>query len=274
MAIPTIPRHIAVALILLASFSSEATADDPVMSLKAAVASEERSEANRARDPYRHPFETLEFLGVKDGMAVVEIWPGGNAWWTEILAPFLKDRGRYYAAESGAETEGAAAARTRLRAKLASNPDRYGRVTIVRFDPDGQDIVPPGTVDMILTFRNLHNWMAAGKAETAIAAFYRALKPGGTLGIEDHRGRTDLPQDPQAKDGYVREDYAIALIERAGFTLVGRSEINANPKDTKDYTAGVWTLPPTYRLKDQDRDRYTAIGESDRFTLKFVKPNP
>jgi len=125
----------------------------------------------------------------------------------------------------------------------------------------------------VLTFRNIHNWMAAGEAEAAFKTFYNALKPGGVLGLEEHRARADQPQDPLAKSGYVREDFAIALAESVGFKLAGQSEINANPKDTKDYSAGVWALPPTFRLKDVDRDKYAAIGESDRFTLKFVKPS-
>jgi len=132
--------------------------------------------------------------------------------------------------------------------------------------------VPPASVDMVLTFRNIHNWMARGKAEQHFAAMFRALKPGGTLGVVEHRGNAAKPQDPQARSGYVNEQYAIDLIEAQGFKLVAKSEINANPKDTKDYEQGVWTLPPVYRLGDVDRDKYREIGESDRFTLRFVKP--
>jgi len=144
-------------------------------------------------------------------------------------------------------------------------------VVVTAFDAGKLEIAPAGSADFVLTFRNLHNWLERDELEGALRAFHRALKPGGVLGVVDHRGRTDEPQAAQMKRGYVREDVAIALIERAGFKLAGRSEVNANPRDTKDYPAGVWTLPPTFRLGDQDRARYAAIGESDRFTLKFVK---
>ncbi|HWT96047.1 MAG TPA: hypothetical protein VN229_00470 [Terriglobales bacterium] len=249
-----------------------ATATD--QSLQALVAGPQRSDKNRARDIYRHPYETLAFFGLRDDQTVVEIEPGSGAWWTEILAPYLHDHGHYYAAGPANDNSSAEATSSRqgFAAKLASAPALYGNVTVTQFDGDRFDIAPPGSADMVLTFRNLHNWIADGTAEPALRAFYRALKPGGVLGIEDHRGRTDQPQDPKAASGYIRQDYAIALIEKAGFKLAATSEIDANPKDTKDYPAGVWTLPPTLRLKDQDRAKYLAIGESDRFLLKFVKP--
>jgi predicted methyltransferase len=142
---------------------------------------------------------------------------------------------------------------------------------VTKFNADRHEIAPPGSADVVLTFRNLHNWLERGELEGALRAFHKALKPGGVLGVVDHRGRSELTQEAQMKTGYVREDVAIALIEQAGFRLAGRSEVNANPKDTKDHPEGVWTLPPTYRLKDKDRAKYQAIGESDRFTLKFVK---
>ena len=145
-------------------------------------------------------------------------------------------------------------------------------MAVVSFPATGGDVVPPGTLDMVVTFRNIHNWMAGGWAPQAFASMYKALKPGGILGVVEHRGNSELPQDPKAKSGYVREDEAIRLIESQGFALVAKSEINANPRDTKDYPQGVWTLPPVYRLGDKDRETYAAIGESDRFTLKFVKP--
>jgi predicted methyltransferase len=148
----------------------------------------------------------------------------------------------------------------------------YDKVEVVSFLADGADAVPPGTVDMVVTFRNIHNWMARDQAAQAFASMYRALKPGGVLGVVEHRGNPAVPQDPKAKSGYVNEDYAIRLIEEQGFRLVAKSEVNDNPKDTKDYEQGVWTLPPTYRLGDKDREKYAAIGESDRFTLRFVKP--
>jgi predicted methyltransferase len=142
---------------------------------------------------------------------------------------------------------------------------------VTRFNAGRHEIAPPGSADFVLTFRNLHNWIERGEVEGALRAFHQALKPGGVLGVVDHRGRADMTQEAQMKSGYVREDYAIALIEKAGFRLAGRSEVNANPKDTKDHPVGVWALPPTYRMKDQDRAKFQAIGESDRFTLKFVK---
>jgi predicted methyltransferase len=161
---------------------------------------------------------------------------------------------------------------TEYQQTLASRPDLYGAVEVVTFPSDGSDVVPPGSLDMVVTFRNIHNWMARDSAGQAFATAYKALKPGGVLGVVEHRGNAAVTQDPKAKSGYVNEDYAIRLIEGQGFRLVGESQVNANPKDTKDYEQGVWTLPPTYRLGDKDRQKYADIGESDRFTLKFVKP--
>ena len=232
---------------------------------------------NRARDPYRHPLEVLEFFGVPDNAAVIEILPGASGYWTEILAPYLKAGGRYIAAieRQGLCRPPKIAARDRRDLKRRSPPIRrtIGKVETAEFLPGVKGAgAPAGTADFVLTFRNIHNWMAAGTTDQAFATFFKALKPGGVLGVEEHRGRADAPQDPVAKSGYVRQDYAIALAEAAGFKFVGSSEVNANPKDTKDYPVGVWTLPPTYRLKDQDREKYAAIGESDRFVLKFVKP--
>ena len=237
------------------------------------VAHASRSAGNRARDPYRHPLETLTFLGVEPNSAVVEILPGGAGYWTEILAPYLKDHGRYIAANAPKDTESGEMQRENAAflAKVAADADTYGKVEVTEFKADRYAIAPAGSADFVLTFRNIHNWMASGEVEKSFAAFHKALKPGGALGVEEHRGRADQPQDPLAKSGYVRQDVAIAMAEKAGFRLVASSEINANPRDTKDYPAGVWTLPPTYRLKDQDRATYAAIGESDRFLLKFVK---
>ena len=242
-------------------------------SLEALVSGPQRSPANRARDPYRHPLEDLRFLGVKPKDVVVEILPGGSGYWTEILAPYLRAGGRYIAANPPkADTSNeAVSGNAAFAAKVAGDPADLGKVAVAEFAPPA-DLVPPGSADVVLTFRNVHNWMADGTTEAVFASFFRALRPGGTLGIEEHRGRTDLPQDPAAKTGYVRQDAVIGLAERAGFRLVAASEVNANPRDTKDYSAGVWTLPPTFRLKDQDRDRYAAIGESDRMLLRFEKP--
>jgi predicted methyltransferase len=242
--------------------------------LKAAAAAPLRSDANKARDAYRHPVETLTFFGLKDNMTVVEVWPSGG-WWTEILAPVLKDKGKYVAAnwDPNSKTAFFAKAAVGFKEMVAKQP-AFDKVEVGVLAPDTQSYtpVPKGTADMVLTFRNIHNWMASDSQDAMFKAFYDALKPGGYLGVEEHRAKTDTPQDPKAVSGYVREDYAIALAEKAGFKLVKKSEINANPKDTKDYPKGVWTLPPNYREKDVDRDKYTAIGESDRFTMLFQKP--
>lgn len=234
--------------------------------LQAAIDNATRPAADRDRDRYRHPLQTLQFFGLKPTMTVVEIWPGGG-WYTDILAPYLKNNGKLYeAVPPGPRSDP-------YRKKLAADPKFYGVVTITELGPpDHYDIAPPGSADMVLTFRNVHNWMRGGYAEDMFKAMYQALRPGGILGVEEHRANPKLPQDPKASSGYVREDYVISLAEKAGFHLMAKSNINANPKDTKDYPQGVWTLPPTLRMGNVDRDKYLAIGESDRMTLKFVKP--
>jgi predicted methyltransferase len=250
------------------------TAADVDPALLAVMAGDHRSEANKARDRYRHPAETLTFFGLKPDMRVVEVWPS-TGWYTEILGPYLSKRGKYYAAgwDPDSKVEFIQRGVKAFSDKLAARPDLYAgtEMTVLSF-PDKTTIAPAGTADMVLTFRNIHNWMGGSNADTAFAAMYAALKPGGVLGVVEHRARTDAPQDPKAASGYVREDYAIELAKKAGFVLEASSEINANPRDTRDYEKGVWTLPPTYRLGDEDKDKYTAIGESDRFTLRFRKP--
>ena len=242
--------------------------------IDAALAGAHRSDANKARDAYRHPKETLTFFGLRREMTVVELWPGTGGWYTEVLGPVLKDEGTLYAAHVDPvdAPQNARDGLATYKAKLAAKPEVYGDVHVTVLWGKGADVAPPGSADMVVTFRNIHNWMGRGWAPEAFAAAYKALKPGGVFGVEEHRGNPAVPQDPKAANGYVNEDYAIKLIEAAGFKLVDRSEINANPKDTKDYEKGVWTLPPNYRLGDVDRAKYAAIGESDRFTLKFVKP--
>lgn len=222
-----------------------------------------RSPENRARDQYRHPVATLEFFGVKPGMTVVEIAPG-KGWYQEILAPLVVTQGRYVAA-ANAYGEGPPP----TDAWQAKHPEVGAKITNV---PLKAPLVTPGTADVVLTFRNVHNWMAAGTAEANFRAFFDALKPGGVLGVEEHRASAKSKKDPKAKSGYVREADVIAMARKAGFKLDAKSEINANPADTKNHPEGVWTLPPTLRLGDKDRDRYLAIGESDRMTLRFVKP--
>jgi len=251
--------------------ASDPAGGDPAV-FEALLAAPHRSPRNVARDRHRHPAEVLAFFGVARDSTVVEVLPGSAGYYMEILAPWLRGRGRYIAA-SRDETAPARylADHRRLLDRLAAEPQLYGEVLVTKFNADRHEIAPAGSADFVLTFRNLHNWIERGEAEGALRAFHRALKPGGMLGVVDHRGRTDLDQAAQMKSGYVREDHAIALIERAGFRLAGRSEANANPRDTKDHPEGVWTLPPALRLGDRDRQKYLAIGESDRFTLKFAK---
>jgi predicted methyltransferase len=242
--------------------------------IDAALSGDQRSPGNAARDSWRHPKETLTFFGLESNMTVMEVWPGTGGWYTEILALVLRDRGRLIVAnwDPGVDSRYVQDGLKAYREKLDARPDVYGKVEVVALQyPTAMSPVPPGSVDMVLTFRNLHNWMPRGAARPMLEAMYAALRPGGILGVVEHRAGTDRPQDEKARSGYVREDYAIALIESIGFKLVGRSEVNANSADTKDYDQGVWTLPPTLRLGAAGREKYLAIGESDRFTLKFEK---
>jgi len=241
--------------------------------LDAILAGSQRTAADRSRDRYRHPNATLLFFGIRPSTRVLQVWPE-SGWYTKIIAPLVRAKGRYVAGVMAPDPgsrflQARRAAYSRL---LASRPDLYGGVKVVTFPLDGADAVPAESVEMVLSFRDLHEWMALGDAQAALATIYRALAPGGVFGVVDNRGDAGLPQDPRAKNGYVRQDYAIRIIEAAGFRLVAASEVNANPSDTKHYPAGVWTLPPDYRLGNIDRAKYEAIGESDRFTLKFVKP--
>ena len=265
----------AVFLLLLGSLALTpllARAEPQDARLKEIVAGDHRSEENKARDKYRHPVETLTFFGIKPDMTVVEIYPG-RGWYTEILAPYLKGSGTLYAAEHPGDPSYEAVQKS-LKAfdeKVKAAPELYGEVKRTKLTKDG-DIAPPNSADLVLTFRNVHSWIGAGTANDAFAAMFKALKPGGVLGLVQHRGAPNAQQDPKAGTGYVTEDYVVELAKKAGFELAEKSEINANPKDTKDYSKGVWTLPPSLRLGDEDHAKYVAIGESDRMTLKFVKP--
>ncbi|HEV2271167.1 MAG TPA: hypothetical protein VGR92_17070 [Steroidobacteraceae bacterium] len=255
----------AVALLIL-TCAARAAPLSPSPSLAQVIAGPQRTPAFKARDRYRHPLEDLEFFGLKPDMTVVEIWPSGG-WWTEILAPYLRAHGKYYAAGQPASREAT------LQDKLAAAPQYYDRVIVTEAGPpDHWRIAPAGSVDLVLTFRNVHNWLAGGYAKEMFAAMYRALKPGGVLGLEEHRAAPGTTLADWVNTGYVSEDFVIGLARGAGFRLAAKSEINANPKDTKDYPDGVWTLPPTLALGEKDRAKYLAIGESDRMTLKFVKP--
>jgi predicted methyltransferase len=233
-----------------------------------------RSAANIARNEYRHPVETLSFFGLQSGMTVIEILPGGG-WYTEILAPFLKGNGTYYAAHFS-ENPPLSYMRPNLeqfKARLAADPEIYGETILTHLNPPSETaIAPPGSADLAMTFRNVHNWVMAGTQHEFFAAFFTALKPGGVLGVVEHRAPPGSSMEFMQTSGYVTQDYVIELAQQAGFEFVAAAEINANPLDTKDYAEGVWTLPPTLQLGEQDRARYLAIGESDRMTLKFVKP--
>jgi predicted methyltransferase len=263
-----------------------ASVPDPV--LVEVVAGDWRGEDAMARDRYRHPIESLTFWGLKPGMAILEIQPGSASWWTEILAPYAKRTGGTFAA-TGADlanpslSDGARKARAAFEQRYGSNPGLYGSIEVVNWGAVSRAL-PAGRYDFILTARSIHGWMQdkSGTTEETFAEFYRALKPGGILAVEQHRANP-LPPGAEEKPstGYVSEAYVIAVAEKAGFKLAARSEINANPKDTKDHPFGVWTLPPALRSTayssgqpddpNFDHSKYLAIGESDRMTLKFVK---
>ena len=237
-----------------------------------------RSDANKARDQYRHPKETLAFFGLKPAATVIEITPGGG-WYTEVLAPLVKGQGKFVAAVADANTaekEGTkkylGTGNTKYREKLAADAANYGEVEVREFSLTAPKLGEPGTADVVLTFRNVHNFMQWKNDSLMFKAMFDVLKPGGVLGVTDHRAAAGADLAKVKDTGYLPEDYVIKLALDAGFTLEGRSEVNANPSDTKDYPEGVWTLPPSYALGDKDRAKYAAIGESDRMTLKFVKP--
>jgi predicted methyltransferase len=261
------------ALIALVPFCA-APAQAPSAALKAAIGGPARTPANIARDRYRHPGETLAFFGVKPGDTVVELWPFGG-WYTEILAPYLAKGGGHLivASPPGKYAE-------QIAQKIAADRAVYGHVAQANFPSVlGGPQVAPGTADAVLTFRNIHNWrmgyLTQDKADYAEAAFreiYAMLKPGGVLGIEDHRLPESMDTALERSSGYLKVSTVRRLAEQAGFRFAGASEINANPRDTHDHPRGVWTLPPSYAERDKDRARYTAIGESDRMTLKFIKP--
>jgi len=245
--------------------------------LKAALVAPHRTPANVARDGWRHPYETLSFFGLKPTQTVVELSPGGG-WYTEILAPYLRDKGQLILAGDDPASTQAYFQRsaTRLKQKLEVLPAVYDRAQLSVFDAATGKLqyAKPGSADLVLTFRNAHNWAALGEAQT-LAVFksaFEALKPGGVLGLVDHRLPADRVQDAKASSGYLHQAWVVRMAESAGFKLLASSEINANPKDKADHPNGVWALPPTYANKDQERARYEAIGESDRMTLKFAKP--
>lgn len=234
--------------------------------LDKAVAGSWRSPENKARDMYRHPQQTLSFFGVRPDMTVIEIWPSGG-WFTEILAPYLHDNGHYIGAvEAGSKSTAA------LQKKFSFAPAQYGNAKIMEFNHKAPVLGAPGSADRVLTFRNVHNWAADGSAEVMFKAMFAVLKPGGVLGVEDHRADAGKKLDDVVNSGYLPTDYVIKLATDAGFKLDAQSEINANPKDDHNHPKGVWTLPPSFDMGDTDKAKWQAIGESDRMTLRFVKP--
>ena len=241
-----------------------------------AVKAGTRDPANVARDRYRHPAETLSFFAVQPGSTVIEVTPGGG-WYSEILAPLLRGKGHYIAAvvDPGAVAEGRGRdyqqrSRAGLEQKFAAAPAQFDKATVVAYDPARPVFGPAGSADVVLTFRNVHNWRKAGQAEGMFKGFFEVLKPGGVLGVVEHRASADVPADDGT--GYVGQQQVIAMARAAGFQLQASSEINANARDTKDHPNGVWTLPPSNQHEKPDAARYQAIGESDRMTLRFVKP--
>ncbi len=238
-----------------------------------------RSEANRARDRYRHPVETLAFFDVQPHQTVIEVTPGGG-WYTEVLAPYLRSNGLLIAqvfdpatATTPASTQYYTRSNTAFREKLAATPGVYDRVRVIESPVKQPVLGAPASVDRVLTFRNVHNWTGAGTDAAMFKAFFDVLKPGGVFGVVEHRAAQGTDPAESAKTGYITESHVIKLAVDAGFELAERSEINANSRDTRDYKNGVWTLPPGLRVPEgEDKARYEAIGESDRMTFKFVKP--
>lgn len=279
MALKTLLVSLGTAAALLATSTASAQLDDATSAaIDAALAGAHRSERNRARDSQRHPKETLAFFGLRRDMTVVEIWPGGG-WYAEILAPVLKDTGKYYAAQYGdsAAFDYQREEMMTLADKQARYPDVFGAMEFTSmWSPNDLTIAPPGSADLVVTFRNVHNWFDAGYMQDPAAvfgAFYTALKPGGVLGVVDHRWPDAATEDPAARNGYVSEERVIALAEAAGFEFVASSDVNRNPKDTHDHPNGVWTLAPDLAVPEgAERQQYIDIGESDRLTLKFMKP--
>lgn len=259
---------LSLALLSLCAFTVPACAEhhqaEGKGAISAAVSADHRSAAAKARDAYRHPVETLEFFGVSSGQTVMEFIPGGAGWYAEILAPMLRDHGRYIGAQPAGPGFDA------LQAKFAAAPAQFDKAQLVNW-PAGA-LIAPGSVDTVLTFRNVHNLVMKNSADVTFAAFFTALKPGGVLGVVDHRLPEDRDSALEMTSGYVKISTVKALAAKAGFEFVGASEINANAKDTANWEKGVWTLPPVLANGAVDRDKYIAIGESDRMTLKFRKP--
>lgn len=267
--------HVIITTLLAVLVAGCASQPDARTAIERAANGEHRAEEHIGRNQYRHPVETLRFFEVAPDMTVVEIWPGGAGWYSEILAPLLRERGMFYAAQFPPDSEVDYYTRNleKYRDKLAARPDIYDQAEVTYlWPPKHTAIAPPGTADRVLTFRNVHNWARADKTAAYFESFYKALRPGGILGVVEHRAPEGRSLEEQIESGYMTEEYVIRMAEEAGFRLMERSDINANPRDNAEHPEGVWTLPPTLRLGEKDREKYLAIGESDRMTLKFMKP--
>lgn len=280
----SLPSILSTAFLLAASLN-HAYASEQTNNLKAIKLTSElitqnsnadhRSAKHITRNQYRHPKETLAFFGLTSNMTAVEIWPGGG-WYSEILAPVLKDDGQYYAAGFSLVAERTPNWRKnyqkKFETKLSQNPEIYSKTIVTDLAiPERPEIAPEGSADLVLTFRNVHNWMKGEYAQNVFDSMYKALKPGGTLGVVEHRAKPGTTLQDMISSGYVTEAHVIKMAEKSGFKFDAKSEINANIKDTKNHPKGVWTLPPSLRLGEKDKEKYLAIGESDRMTLKFVK---
>lgn len=249
-----------------AAYAGPATLDE-------AAAADYRTDSYAARDQYRNPVEALEFFGVQPTSTVVEIWPSAG-YWAEILGPFLAESGQYVAAAYDVGPANTPSYRRRGHGALLTklgNADRYGKPIITTADKQADwDFGPANSADFVLTFRNVHNWRGGHDVDVFKAA-HAALKPGGVLGVVEHRAKPGTPRKATRKSGYMTEAHVIELAEAAGFKLAAKSELNANPKDSANHPNGVWTLPPSLRAPEGQKAKYKAIGESDRMTLKFVK---
>lgn len=262
------------AALLPAAGYADHHSDSAQLSLTELATGNHRSKSNIARNSFRHPVETLEFFGLENNMTVIEILPS-TGWYTEIIAPYLRDSGKYYAAHfsPNAALSYMPAILGQFEEKITQQPELYGKITVRHLNPPHEVVIaPPESADMALTFRNVHNWIMAGQEHEFFASFYAALKPGGILGVVEHRALPGASMEIMKTSGYVTEAYVKEIAAAAGFKFVASTEINANPKDSTMHPSGVWTLAPNYRLGDTERAKYDAIGESDRMTLKFIKP--